>query len=137
MILCYGLVVNVFKMIGLHCLISSLLKKNNFRMSTIYELMYHKELNMFNCFCGYMDLFDHWNRKIRGSINVVSCPTDCKLCEKEVEQKEYNSFRWKVNEAGYSVCGTCYNKLADNPICESCFCVSYYASLDEKCACFK
>ena len=53
-------------------------------MSTIYELMYHKELNMFNCFCGYIDLFDHWNRKIRGSINVVSFPTDCKLCEKNI-----------------------------------------------------
>ena len=44
-----------------------------------------------------MGLFYHCSRMIRGFINNLSCPMDCKLCEKEAEQKEYNSFRWKVN----------------------------------------
>ena len=84
-------------------------------MCAKYELIYHKEINMFNCFCGYMGLFHHCTRKIRGSINVVSCPSDCKLYKKEAE-KEYNSFRWKVNEDGYTIYGTCFSKIADNLI---------------------
>ena len=102
-----------------------------------YELIYHKELNMFNCSCGYMGLFHHCTRKIRGSINVVSCPSDCKLWKKEAERKEYSCFWWKVNEDGYTICRTCFSKIADNPICENCFCTAYYSSIDEKCACFK
>ena len=74
-------------------------------MSNIYGLIYHKELNMFNCFCEYIVLFHHFTRKIRGFIKIVSCPINCKLCEKEVDQTEYNSFRWKVNQDGYTVCG--------------------------------
>lgn len=31
---------------------------------------------------------------------------------------------------GYSVCWTCYEKLADRPICENCFCASCYSSVD-------
>ena len=106
-------------------------------MCAKYELIYHKELNMFNCFCGYMSLFHHCTRKIRGSINVANCPSDYKLCEKESERKEYNSFRWKVNEDGYTVCRTCFSKIDDCPICENCFCTACYSSIDEKCAFFK
>ena len=106
-------------------------------MCAKYEIIYHKELNMFNCFCGYMGLFHHCTRKINGSINVVSCPSDCKLCKKETERKKYNSFRWKVNEDGYTICGACFSKIADKPICENCFCTACYSSIDEKCACFK
>ena len=106
-------------------------------MSTVYELVYHKELNMFNCFCGYMFLSHHCTRKIRGFIKIVSCPTDCKLCEKEADRKEYNSIRWTTNQDGYAVCGTCYDKLGSNSICTDCFCPSCYSSLTEQCACFK
>ena len=77
-------------------------------MSAKYEPVYHKELNMINCFCGYMGLFYHCARKIRGTISIVSCPPDCKLCENEADRKEYNSFRRKVNEDGYNICGTCF-----------------------------
>ena len=106
-------------------------------MSTVYEIIYHKELKMFNCFCGYMGLFHHCTRKIRGLIKFVRCPNDCKLCEKEADRKEHNSFYWKQNEDGYTVCGTCYDKLGDNPICTDCFCALCYSSLSEKCSCFK
>ena len=99
-------------------------------MSTIYELVYHEALNLFHCFCGYMGLFHHCTRKIKGSINIVNCLADCKLCEKEAKRKEYNSFRCTTNEDGYSVCWTCYEKLADRPICENCFCASCYSSVD-------
>ena len=65
-------------------------------MCAKYEIIYHKELNMFNCFCGYMGLFYHCTRKINGSINVVSCPSDCKLCEKEAERKNIILFVGKL-----------------------------------------
>ena len=74
-------------------------------MSTVYELVYHKELNLSNCFCGYVGLFHHCTRKIRGFIKIASCPTNYKLCEKEVNRKEYSSFRWKTNPDGYAICG--------------------------------
>lgn len=106
-------------------------------MSSKYELVYYKELNMFNCSCGYFGLFHHCTRKIRGTICIVSCETGCVLCEKEGDRKEYNAFRWKVNEDGYSICGTCLNKLGDKPICENCFCSVCYSSVDQKCDCFK
>ena len=105
-------------------------------MCAKYELIYHKELNMFNCFCGYSGLYHHCTRKIKGTLNIVSCPEVCKLCEKELDRKEYNASRWKTNEDGYSVCGTCYNKLP-GPIRENCFCRVCNASIDEKCACPK
>ena len=105
-------------------------------MCSKYELIYHKELNMFNWHCGYFGLFHYCTRKIKGTINIVSCPNGCSFCEKELERKEYNSFRWKVNEDVYSICGTCFDKLSDRPICENCFCASCYSSIDEKFACF-
>ena len=105
-------------------------------MCAKYELIYHKELNMFNCFCRYFGLYHHCTRKIKGIFSIVSCPEGCKLCEKELDRKEYNALRWKTNEDGYSVCGTCYDKLP-GPICGNCFCRVYYASIDEKCACPK
>ena len=77
-------------------------------MCAKYELIYHKGLNMFNCFCRYFELFHHCTRKIKGTLSIVSCPEGCKLCEKELDRKEYNSLRWKRNEDGYSVCETCY-----------------------------
>ena len=102
-------------------------------MCAKYELIYHKGLNMFNCFCRYFGLFHHCTRKIKGTLSIVSCPEGCKLCEKELDRKEYNSLRWKTNEDGYVVYGTCNNKLRCNPICENCFCVSCYVSIDEDC----
>ena len=56
-------------------------------MSTAYELIYHKELNMFNCFCGYMDLHHHCKRKIKDCIKIVSCPTDCRVVRKKQIEK--------------------------------------------------
>ena len=106
-------------------------------MSTAYELVYHKELNMFSCFCGYMGLFHHCTRKMRGFIKIMSCPTDCRLCEKEADRKEYNSFCWTTDRDGYTVCGSCYSKLGADPICSDCFCQKCYSSLSEKCSCFE
>ena len=105
-------------------------------MRAKYELIYHKELNMFNWHCAYFGLFHHCTRKINGTINIASCPNSCSFFEKELERKEYSSFRWKVNEDGYSICGTCFDKLSDRPICENCFYASCYSSIDEKCAWF-
>ena len=51
----------------------------------------------------------------------MSCQENCELCAKEIERKGYSSTIWKKNEDGYSMCGTCYNKLGCDPICESCF----------------
>ena len=89
-------------------------------MCAKYELIYHKELNMFNCFCGYFGLLHRCTRKISGTLSIVSCPEGCKLCENESERKEYNSLRWKTNEDGYSVCDSCCDKMS-NAICKNCF----------------
>ena len=67
----------------------------------------------------------------------MKCPTDCKVCQNEVDRKEYNSVRWTPDHDGYTVCGTCYNKLRIDPICTGCFCSSCYSALDEKWGCIK
>ena len=64
-------------------------------MCAKYELTYHKELNMFNCFSGDFGLYHHCTRKIKGTISIVSCPEGCKLCEKELDRKECIALRWK------------------------------------------
>ena len=119
-----------------------------------YELVSHKELNMINCFCGFMDLSHHCTQKIKGTIKIIKCPTDCKVCEKEVDQKEYNLVRckvcekevdqkeynlvrWTTNHDGYMVYGTCYDKLGIDHICTVCFGSSFYSALDEKCGYIK
>ena len=56
---------------------------------------------------------------------------------KKRQTEKNTSFYWKQNEDGYTVCGTCYDKLGDNPICTDCFCALCYSSLSEKCSCFK
>ena len=63
-------------------------------MSTVHEIVYHKELNSFSCFCGYMGLYRNCTRKMRDLIKFVTCPKECTLCEKEADRKERNSFRW-------------------------------------------
>ena len=105
-------------------------------MCAKYELTYHKELNMFNCFCGDFGLYHHCTRKIKGTISIVSCPEGCKLSEKELDRKECIALRWKKNEDGYDVCGTCNDKFS-GPICENCFYYICYVSVDEKCVCPK
>ena len=67
-------------------------------MSTVYELVYHKELNMFSRLCRYMGVFHHCTRKMRGFIKIMSCPTDCNLCEKETGRKEYKPFAGQLTE---------------------------------------
>lgn len=106
-------------------------------MSTAYELVYHKELIMFSCFCGYMGLFHHCTRKMRGFIKIMSCPTDCNLCEKETGRKEYKPFCWTTDRDGYTVCGSCYGKLGSEPIFSDCFCQKCFSFLSEKWSCFK
>ena len=106
-------------------------------MSTVYEHVCHKELNMFSRFCRYMGLFHHCTRKVRGFIKIMSCPTDCNLCEKETDRKKYKSFCSITVRDGYTVCGSCYSKLGSEPICSDCFCQKCYSSLSEKCSCFK
>lgn len=129
MILCCDQEVNILKMTDFRCRIRLLLKE--------LQIIYHKKLNMINCFCGFMGLAHHCTRKIKGSIKIANCPTDCKVCEEEADRKEYNFIRWKTNHDGYMVCGTCYDKLGDNPICTDCFCANCYTSLSENCCCFK
>ena len=58
-----------------------------------HEIIFHKELRMFNCFCNYSGLSHHCTRKIKDTIKITSCPEDCKFCEKEVDRKEYISSR--------------------------------------------
>ena len=106
-------------------------------MSTVYELVYHKELNMFSHLCRYMGVFHHCTRKMRGFIKIMSCPTDCNLCEKETGRKEYKPFCWTTDRDGYTVCGSCYGKLGSEPICSDCFCQKCFFFLSEKWSCFK
>lgn len=56
-------------------------------MSTIYELVYHEELNLFHCFCGYMGLFHHCTRKIKGSINIVIASQTVNFVKKKPNEK--------------------------------------------------
>ena len=56
-------------------------------MCAKYELIYHKELNIFNCFCGYFGLLRHCARKIKRTLSIISCPEGCKLCKKELDRK--------------------------------------------------
>ena len=68
-----------------------------------FKLVFHKELNMINCFCGFMGLSHHCTRKIKGTIKIIMCPIDCKVYEKEVDRKEYNSACWTADHDGYTV----------------------------------
>ena len=56
-------------------------------MCAKYELAYRKELNMFNCYCGYFGLYYHCTRKIKGIISIASSSEVCKLCEKVFDRK--------------------------------------------------
>ena len=56
-------------------------------MCAKYKLTYLEELNIFNCFWGYFELYHHCTRKVKGSISIASCPEGCKLCEKELDRK--------------------------------------------------
>ena len=51
------------------------LLKLQFNMS-VFEHVFHKELNMINCFCGFMGLSHHCTRKIKGTIKIINYPTD-------------------------------------------------------------
>lgn len=83
---------------------------------SVFELVFHKELNMIHCFCGFMGLSHHCTRKIKGTIKIIKYPTDCKVCEKRVDRKEYNSARWPTDHDGYTAHVACYNKLVVEPI---------------------
>ena len=65
-------------------------------MSTVYKIIFHKELNMIHCFCGFMGMSHHWTRKIKGTIKIFKCLDNCKVCEKEIDRNEYNSIRWTL-----------------------------------------
>ena len=43
--------------------------------------------------------------------------------------------RWATDRDGYLVCGTSYDRLGTNEICENCFCHICYVSVDEYCTC--
>lgn len=101
-------------------------------MCAKYELTFHYELKMINCFCGFMCLSHHCTVKIKGTISIVRCIEGWVLCEKEKDKKEYIAQRWEKNDNGYDVCGSCSDKLG-GPICEDCFCKYCYSSLDDKC----
>ena len=109
-------------------------------MSTVHEIVYHKELNMFSSFCGYMGLYHHCTRKMRGFIKFVSSPTDCRLCEKEAdrkEYKEYNSFAGKLIGTVIVHVILAISSWGQNPYVLIVFVEKCYLCLSEKCACFK
>ena len=81
--------------------------------------------------------FTTCTRKIKGTLKTTKCPEDCKVCEKEIDRKEYNAIRWSTSSDGYCVCGSCYDKLGSEPICVSCFCKYCYTSFNEGCSCTK
>ena len=74
--------------------------------------------------------------KLRGLLVLWAVKKVCKICEKELDRKEYIALRWKKNEDGCDMCGTCNDKLS-GPVCENCFCYVCYVSVDGKCVCPK
>ena len=47
---------------------------------------------------------------------------NCKVCQEEVDQREYYDVRWQKNEDRYTICGMYREKLGCQAIYENCFC---------------
>ena len=102
----------------------------------VFKIIFHKELNAIQCVYGYIGTSHECKEEIKGKIIFVRCSkTNCNVCKNEVDRKECNSLRWITNTDGYLVCGTCYEKLGCEPICENFFCRICYASVEEYCSC--
>ena len=69
-------------------------KKFIFIISTVYEIIFHKELNMIHCFCSFMGIYHHCNQKIKGTITISKCLDDLK----SVRKKLIESVRKKLIE---------------------------------------
>ena len=88
---------------------------------SVCKIIFHEKINSIQCVCGFIDTSHQCNKEIKGKIIFVPCP-DCRVCEKEADDNEYNSLRLKRNDDGYLICRTCHDKLGCEPICEKCFC---------------
>ena len=102
----------------------------------VFKIIFHEELNAIQCVCGYSGTSHECKEEIIWKIIFVWCSvTNCSVYKNEVDREEYNSLRWSTNTDGYLVCGTWYEKLGCEPICENCFCRVCYASIEEYCSC--
>ena len=81
-----------------------------------------KKINFITCICGNVGTYHACDHVIYGTITISSCPENCKVCQEEVDKREYYDYRWQKNEAGYIVCGMCMEKLGCRAIREACFC---------------
>ena len=52
---------------------------------------------------------------------IDSCPNNCKVCQAEVDKREYYECRWQKNEDGYTGYGMCRENLGYWVICVVCF----------------
>ena len=103
---------------------------------TTVKIVFHEKLNAIRCVCGYIGTFHECKEKIQGKIIFVRCSEkNCSACQENIERDEYNMLRWGTDRDGYLVCGTCYDKLGTNEICENCFCRICYVSVDKYCTC--
>lgn len=54
---------------------------------SVFELVFHKELNMIHCFCGFMGLSHHCTRKIKGTIKIIKYPTTVRSAKRGLTEK--------------------------------------------------
>ena len=89
---------------------------------------------MMTCACGSVVSDKHeCTEKVQGQLVLRQCLDDCELCQKEVDRREYDACRWKVDEDDYTRCAECNEKLCGD-ICEVCFCSNCYEyKEDEEC----
>ena len=80
------------------------------------------KINSVTCICGYVGTYHTCDHVMNGTITIVSCPDNCKVCQKEVDKREYYDCRCQENEDGYTVWGACREKLGCRAICEVYFC---------------
>ena len=82
----------------------------------------HREINFITCVCSYLGTDHSCNHVINGNITIRPCLDDCKVCQEEVDKREYYDLKQQQNEDRYIVCGVCRGNLVCQAICENCFC---------------
>ena len=82
-------------------------------------------------FMDILVLLTNVKKKLKEKLSLSDALKQTAMYVKiEVDRK-----RWITNTNGYLVCGTCYEKLGCEPICENFFCRICYASVEEYCSC--
>ena len=82
----------------------------------------HRKIKSITCVCIYVGTYHACDQVINRTITICPCPDSFKVCQEEVDKREYYDCRWQKNEDGYTVCGMCMEKLGCRTICEACFC---------------